>query len=407
MRVGVPAAMVLVVALGLGASTRAWASAEDLFGYGAVAPALAGGGAATVTGYAAVHANPASLNVDRARTLTLGYEFHLFDAELDGHPHLVEPVRGAIVGVTLPIPFRGPLAERITLGMGFFVPSQVVVRAEMLLPEEPQYLLLDSRGQSVAIQLALGADVTPWLSAGVGFRALAELVGTVQLTADASGRLGSRVEDQLIATYAPTAGVRVHHGSWAAGLVFRGTLSGIIDVDVLSEDTPVPLPNLNIAGVAQYDPLQMSLEGAWTPGRTLTLSAGATWKHWSAYDGPFQQTTAAGPRPDNPKLHDIVIPHVGARWLANDGPRGSLTLRGGVALEPTPMPPAEADRREYDAARAKLGLGLSVGLGRGPARPVRFDLYAQEQVLVPRTHDDDVESSGQIFSMGFAMGVAF
>ena len=36
---GVPAAMVLVVAVGLGASTRAWASAEDLFGYGAVAPA--------------------------------------------------------------------------------------------------------------------------------------------------------------------------------------------------------------------------------------------------------------------------------------------------------------------------------------------------------------------------------
>jgi long-chain fatty acid transport protein len=396
--------LVLVV---LGEPARVWASAEDLFGYGATAPALAGGGAATVNGYAAVHANPASLNVDRARTLTLGYEFHLFDARLDGHPRLIEPVRGAIVGVTLPIPFRGPLADRVTLGMGFFVPSQVVVRGEMLLPEEPQYLLLDSRGQSVAIQLAVGADVTPWLCLGVGFRALAELVGTVELTTDASGRLGSRVEDQLIATYAPTGGLRVHHGPWAVGLALRGELSGVIDVDVLAEDTPVPLPNLNIAGVAQYDPAQISLEGALRLRRDLVVAAGATWKHWSAYDGPIQQTTEAGPPPDNPDLRDTIVPHAGATWTVTDARPGSFTVRGGVALEPTPVPPAEEDRRHYDAARLKIGAGFGVGLGRGPVRPLSIDVFAQEQVLVPRTHEDGVESTGQIFSMGFAMGVAF
>lgn len=397
--------LVVLVVLAVPAPVRA--SAEDLFGYGALAPALAGGGAATVHGYAAVHANPASLNVDRARALTLGYEFHLFRARLDGHPHLIEPVRGAIVGVTLPIPFRGPLADRVTLGMGFFVPSQVVVRGEMLLPEESQYLLLDSRGQSVAIQLALGADITPWLSAGVGFRALAELVGTVELTTDASGRLGSRVEDQLVATYAPTGGLRVHHGPWSAGLALRGELSGMIDVDVLAEDTPVPLPNLNIAGVAQYDPAQISLEGAYQLRRDLVIAAGATWKHWSAYDGPFQQTTAAGPPPDNPELGDTVVPHAGATWTVTDAPRGSFTVRGGLALEPTPVPPAEEDRRHYDAARFKLGAGFGVGLGQGPLRPLRIDVYAQDQVLVPRTHDDGVRSTGHVFSMGFATGVAF
>jgi len=385
----------------------AWASAEDLFGYGAVAPALAGGGAATVTGYAAVHANPASLNLDHARSLTLGYEFHLFGVRRGGHAHLIEPVRGAIVGVTLPIPFRGPLADRVTLGMGFFVPSQVVVRGEMLLPEEPQYLLLDSRGQSVAIQLALGGDITPWLSVGLGFRALAELVGTVQLTTDAAGRLGSRVEDQLVATYAPTGGLHFRHGPWAAGLALRGELSGVIDVDVIAEDTPVPLPNLNIAGVAQYDPAQISLEGSYRLRPDLVLSAGATWKHWSAYDGPVQQTAAAGPPPDNPDLGDTIIPHAGATWVATDRPRGSFTARGGLALEPTPMPPAEEDRRQYDAARIKIGAGFGVGLGRGPVRPLRIDVYAQDQVLVSRKHDDHVTSSGQIFSMGFAMGVTF
>lgn len=401
------ARVAVVAAVTLLPAAPAWGSAEDLFGYGGVVPALAGGGAAIVAGSSAVYANPASLNLDRTRRFTLGYEFHLFDANLDGRDHFIEPVRGAMVGVTLPIPFRGVLADRLTLGMAFFIPSQVVVRGEMLLPEEPQYLLLDSRGQSVAIQLALGGDVTDWLSVGVGFKALAELVGTVELTTDASGRLGSRVEDQLVATYAPLAGIRLHTGPWAVGLAFRGQLSGVIDVDVLAEDTPVPLPDLNIAGIAQFDPLQLALEGAWSARRDLVLAAGATWKHWSAYDGPFQQTTDAGPPPANPSLGDTVVPHVAASWTARDTSRASLTVRGGVALEPTPLPPAEADRRHYDAARLKIGAGIGIGFGAPPRRPVQVDLYAQEQVLVPREHDDGVRSSGQIFSMGLALGVAF
>ena len=400
-------AAVVFVVLALWPAGRAWGSAEDIFGYGGVVPALAGGGTATVGGYAAVYSNPASLNLGRSRTLTLGYEFHLFDANLDGDDHDIEPVRGAIVGVTLPLPFRGPLADRITFGMGFFVPSQVVVRGEMLLPEEPQYMLLDSRGQSVAIQLGLGGDVTQWLSIGAGFKALAELIGTVELTTDAGGRLGSRVEDQLVATYAPSAGLRVHDGPWAVGLVFRGELSGVIDVDVIAEGTPLPLPNLNIAGIAQYDPLQLELEGAWTVRPDLTLSAGATWKHWSAYDGPFQQTTSAGPPPANPSLTDTLVPHVATIWNAREARGAALVVRGGLALEPTPMPPAEDDRRQYDAARLKIGAGVGVGLGCGPNRPVHLDLYAQEQVLVGRTHDDGVRSSGQIFSMGLTAGVAF
>jgi long-chain fatty acid transport protein len=219
--------------------------------------------------------------------------------------------------------------------------------------------------------------------------------------------MGSRVEDQLVATYAPLAGLRVHRGPWAAGLAFRGELSGVIDVDVLSENTPVPLPNLNIAGVAQYDPLQLSLEGAWMPRPDLALAAGLTWKHWSAYDGPMQQTTAAGPPPDNPHLSDTAVPHVAATWTAADGPRGSLALRAGIAVEPTPMPPAEANRRQFDNTRVKFGLGLGVALGRGQPRPLHLDVYAQDQVLVRRTSRAAGNTDGHIFSMGFALGVAF
>jgi hypothetical protein len=36
-----------------------------------------------------------------------------------------------------------------------------------------------------------------------------------------------------------------------------------------------------------------------------------------------------------------------------------------------------------------------------------MDLYAQHQLLLSREHDDGVTSAGNVFSMGFATGVAF
>ncbi|MBI2894273.1 MAG: hypothetical protein HYY06_12040 [Deltaproteobacteria bacterium] len=391
------------------APSPAAASSEDLFGYGAVAPALAGGGAAMVTGSGAVHANPALLNRRRARELTLGFEVHLFDANLDGRTHYIEPVRGGIIGVTLPIPFIGPLTDRVTIGMGFFVPTEVVVRGEILFPDDPQFILLDSRGQSVAIQLAVGADVTDWLSFGAGFRALAELVGTVELTTDAAGHLGSRVEDQLVATYAPVGGARGRLGQLELGLAVRGELSGRIDVDILAEDTPVPLPNLNIAGVAQYDPFEVALEVAWVPCSCLTLAAGATYERWSAFDGPGEQTTELSAPLANPDFHDTVAPHLSAEWTPGGRDRpNALTARAGLGFEPTPVPAATTQTQMFDSARLKIGAGLGVKLTRPPVPPLRFDLYAQEQVLLPRTHPDvGIESSGSILSMGFSMGVTF
>jgi long-chain fatty acid transport protein len=388
--------------------TRAGASSEDLFGQGAAAPAFAGGGAALVRGAAAVHANPALLDLRRERSLTFGFEFHLFDATLDHRDHVIDPVRGAIIGVTLPLPFLGVLRDRLTLGMSFFVPAQVVVRGDILFSDDPQFLLLESRGQSVAIQLGLGGEVTDWLSLGAGFRALAELVGTVRLTADAAGKLGSRVEDQLVATYAPLAGAHTRFGPFEAGLTVRGELSGRIDVDVISEETPVPLPNLNIAGLAQYDPFEVALELAWGPRPRLSLAAGATYERWSAYDGPLEQTNQNGPAPANPSLHDVVAPHFSIEWTPGQpDPGNALTVRGGLGLEPTPVPPATEQTRIYDSARVKIGVGLGLTIDRPPVPPLRFDLYAQEQVLVPRTHDEGTRSAGSILSMGGSVGVTF
>jgi hypothetical protein len=78
-----------------------------------------------------------------------------------------------------------------------------------------------------------------------------------------------------------------------------------------------------------------------------------------------------------------------------------------VGLEPTPVQRATESTRTYDSTRLKLGAGLGITLTRPPVPALRFDLYAQEQVLFGRDHADGVESAGSILSMGFQIGAAF
>ena len=119
----------------LSGARAALASPEDVLGYGARSSAMGATGAADAEGYEAVHGNPALLALARARRLTLGMVEATFDlrAGPDGGRRLdYGPLRGGVIGATLPIPFGGVLTDRVTLGLGFFTPFDVVVRGRIL-----------------------------------------------------------------------------------------------------------------------------------------------------------------------------------------------------------------------------------------------------------------------------------
>jgi long-subunit fatty acid transport protein len=360
----------------------AHASPQDLFAYGGRSVAMAGTGASYGDDYGAVHANPAGLSRVRARSLTFGYAGTGFDLSLDGNYFPADTASATVIGLTVPLPFGGILRDRIGLGLGFFTPTNVIVRGRILRGDTAQFVVLPDRVQSVAIQAGLGVDLGRGIRVGGGFMALAALTGSVLVTNDASGRSTSRIDDQLIASYAPVIGVSFERGPWRVGATFRGTLAARFAVVISAPELGIPVPPLNIAGVAQYDPAQLQLEGAWQH-RGWTVALAVTGKRWSDYPGPAEATTDSSRAPPAPEFSDTLVPRVAVehRWTFDDG--AWAAARGGYFYEPTPAPAAVPTRQYLDTDRHALTLGVGLGTG-GDGTRFSFDAFGQAHLLATR-----------------------
>jgi len=415
-------------------TTRAAASPEDIFGYGGRSQAMGATGVAAGEGYETAYLNPALLSTMRARKLSLGLTgaaFHLY-ADGDGLPGRVSysAAKGIVIGADLPIPFGGILKDRVGAGLAFYTPTDVVVRGRILYPETPQFPLLPDRAQSVAIRVGVGVDIGYGIRVGAGFAALAEIQGSAIVATDATGRVGTRVEDQLVATYAPTIGLSYDlpvrfPTKLRAGLTYRGTLDArfAVAIDATKLST-LNIPLLNISGLAQYDPAQLAFELA-SIGERLTLAGGVTYKRWSKYPGLLEPTL---PCPaDNPDCAALVPPkiayddtlavHAGADWAIPVSRSFTPHVRAGAMLEPNPLPSriptaqaydpatqglADAPTRYFNATRVALTWGAGLRFA-DPLPPLELDVYGQYHALIPTTHES-VDSNGAVTPLGKASG---
>jgi long-chain fatty acid transport protein len=418
-------------------SSRALASPEDLFGYGAQSAAMAGTGAATSHDFEAAYTNPALLSRIARPKLTLGLLGATFDEVVtgDGLPGRIEDrsAHGIDIGADLPIPLGGILKNRVAGALAFYTPSDVVVRGRILYPEIPQFPLLSDRAQCVAIRMGIGIDIGHGFRIGGGFAALAEIVGTVVVATDASGKVGTQIDDQLVATYAPILGAsyegKLGGGTFRAGAVFRGALAARFSVSIdATKLSSIAIPVFDIAGLAQYDPLQSGLEVAWQNEKWM-LTVGVTWKHWNDYAGPLEPTLPAleVPKPD---FSDTVVPRAAVERTFALGNGAAFHARGGYFFEPTPvgshLPSSpkydiptqtvvNVPTRYFDADRHVFTAGLGVSLKK--PLPIDVDTFAQAHVLQPRTMTLDAGAangststaniSGSILVTGVQIGVGF
>ncbi len=441
------AALACVVAA-LAATRPASASPEDIYGYGARTSAMGATGTAHARGYETAWHNPALASLTRENALTLGILASnlRLDARGDGLPGRtqVDPVRGVYIGAELPIPLGGPLARRVGLSLGFYTPTKVIVRGRVLYPEKTQFPLLADRAQSLTLRAALGADVGYGVRLGLGVAALAELTGRVVAATDASGRVGTSVETQLVAVYAPAFGA-----SWETdlptrepsrlrlGAAFRGELDArfgvVIDGTKLSS---LPIPLFDIAGTAQYDPPQLALEAA-REDDASTLAIQVTGKRWSAFPGFVSPTVvcsdgsagSCGLTPPQIEWRDTVALRAGVERRTRFAREATFATRAGVAYETSPLPStlptSEAYARDvagtktvptayFDADRVVTTLGLGVSVGR--ALPLTVDFFVQWHALLPRTirSVDEAgttrlsgQASGTIAAAGLTLGVRF
>jgi long-chain fatty acid transport protein len=420
----------------LAGTTAAAASPEDLFGLGARSAAMGATGTASSSGWEASYANPALLSRVRRNVITLGMQGAVFDVHAEGSqlPGRLStlPAKGILVGAEVPVPFGGALRDRVGLGLALYTPSDTLVRGRILYPEKPQFPLLGDRAQSLAVRVGAGADLGRDIRVGAGVAVLAQLIGTIDV-ASVSGTVSSRVDDQLVATYAPTFGAawdapfeRAPDGSrpWRIAATWRGALQARFDVTVdATKLSTLSLPPLHIGGVAQYDPEEVSLEIA-REGGAWVVAAGATWKRWSAYPGVFEPTVdcpsgqaCEALAPPQIPFGDTIVPRLGVERAVNL-PRGSVAhLRGGFFYEPSPAPSSLPDSQAYDAGsqaliavptrffdapRAAFCAGAGVDLG--DYAPLAIDLFAQWHVLASRAVQTPPAPAAQLWGSALAWG---
>ena len=377
--------------------TTARASALELFGYGARGLALVGASATTARGHAGVYYNPAALALEKRPSFGIAYQAAAFDLERDHTEVSVRDAPALTLGLCLPVPLKGLMADRLAAGLGFVIPQSSLLIADLPRPGEPSFAVLESRAHTLSLQGAIGFRPTSWLSVGGGVLALATVRGLVDIAPNELGRVGSAVANEVVTDYAPLLGLLVRPiERLSLALVYHGESRADFNFPVeadLGETFPLPVPALDISGTAQFDPAQLWVELSGRPTDSLLVAAGMSWSRWSRFANPISYTAVPDgfPAQPEPGFNDTIT------WRA--GVEGRFELlsieiepRAGAAWIPTPAPDQEGLHSYLDNDRLQVGAGL--GLHRGP---LRLDLAAQVHLLSERTQTKDpaaVEAAG-------------
>jgi long-subunit fatty acid transport protein len=180
--------------------------------------------------------------------------------------------------------------------------------------------------------------------------------------------------------------------------------------------------NVDVAGVVTGDALiDLSAINFFTPRRAaaalsvdvlpeLTLSAELAWHDWSAFVGGAPDLRILIALGISPPLVDVLFPpdgfsdtlapRAGVEWR----PRPALALRGGYALEPSPVPAQTGLTSFADNERHVLALGggLKLPLARSVLpHPVTLDVGLQWHHLRERL---TVKDQGRFPGAAFASG---
>lgn len=402
-------------------AATASASPLELFGFGGRSPGLAGAGVASTEGYDATYVNPAGLGLVKRKRATIGGMYGAFALRMDGAQTDTDPASGLVIGGAVPMPLGGKAKDRVGIGFGFHIPTEAINRARAPFPGTPVFTLLENRSHVIGLQFAVGVHVKPRLSVGLGVNTLAVLRGGIDVTTDGSGRFTTQSEQRLLTRFAPIIGAR---WQWRddvnLGIVGRGPSRSDYDIEVtndLSEVLPVTLPEIHIAGAAQYDPLTVAAEAAWRWKPTTVLTGHLAWAHWSGFPLPTKNPVTATPPQEAPGFHDTAIPRVAIEHTRR-ALGGTFTARGGYAFLWSPAPEQTGRQSLLDNHRHMLAGGIGLDW---PERlvPLHVDAWVQLHVLQPRSHTKDagrflpeetppfdvMDTGGRIVVGGLTVGV--
>jgi long-chain fatty acid transport protein len=415
------------------------ASLPDTTGFGARGVALANGGAAAATDYTATFYNPAGLALSETTSLGLGYTAFSPDLRVNGRSPDIKAARGATFGLAVPFTLPTLLPDwSFGAGLGLFLPDSLLVSVRLKPPSEPRFPALDHRLHRIWITTAVAASYKRKIALGIGTSILADVAGTgadLDLSLDlnqiadptaqrARARLDVDIKTRvgLVASawWRPVAALDValtYRAALAIDNEFRtfariqtGILNG--DVSILFKD------------VEYYTPHTLTLAAAWRPSSALTLLADVVLSLWGLAPKPVPQVSIAvnlgTPDPTAPlvlqpgdgEFWNTISIRLGVEWAARFSRTITHTLRGGVAYEPTPIPPQRGLLTQIDSDRYAVTVGsgfLLTGFSSIFNEPVSIDWALRLDWVTDRTttKDDPTIPVPRFTAGGFIVGGAF
>jgi long-chain fatty acid transport protein len=379
---------------------RASAHPFDTWGFTSRDIAMGGAATASATDVDAAYYNPAAATRARALVVNLGLlvaDDFLEVLGLDVGPaerprSVTGPDTHVLLelGLATPIPLGEVLKDRLFLTLALALPYDGFYDVDQPDDEEIAFPFWDARNRRIVFTAALAGRIFDWLSVGVGFTILPDVLGEVRVSLSGeAARNASHV--QVDYDFGATAGLLVEPLDWLAfGVAYRQAQGTTIDlpvaVDVFGGTSPV---SARVTAPAYSQPHEVALGVQVRPLPTLTLAADVTWYDYSSFRFSSPDVVVYGAEtPERPaarvRMRDVWAPRLGAEWQALPW----LALRGGWAYVASPVPRQEGATNLLDADRTVLALGLGFDLPGewlgDVVRRLSVDLHGQVAVLRER-----------------------
>ncbi len=373
MRRALSVAAVLVVA----ASRDARAAAGAAFAETSGVAALGGAVTARPGNAGTLELNPAGLGDLREASFLVGGHGDYVSQwlEREGDPTSQDRSRGFggfYLAAATPLP--GPAwARRVGVGFALDMPAQYLLHLDIpVRADQPIAPTYDSRPDRLAAAFALGVRVLPRVEIGFGFAITPSLVEPALITyhagraPDVNGNVEVRIDTTLDTAISPYVGLRAQPLDWlGVSLVYRDA-----QISRASGQQTTSAAGISAAGpfnfYQMWDPSTLVVGTAFT-FRRVSLSLDVAWQNWSQFHDGFDQ-----PLPAAIAFHDTVNVSSGVELAVGKG----YALRGGISIEPSPIPQQTGETNYLGGDALTLALGAGFDFRRIAHLPFAIDAHA-------------------------------
>lgn len=344
------------------ASPAAFADIAWTDGFGPRAQGMGGAQVAASDDFTATFYNPALLVVRKEANVGVHFSGHAMASQvnstdaskaLDCLYCTAPPTYGFGLGFVAPL--GGKALNRVALGAAIYLPVSGLASVRDADPSRPHWVFYHSGGERLNLYAGGGIRITDWLLVGGGVQVLANLVGggaNVKLDLFNKSATLREMDSRLATRVAPQAGLAIQAlPTLRFGVAYHGAMAVYYEIPANIDIDGVAVLGFKASGTGLYTPHSIDFGVSWDVTPELTLTAQGEWKMWSLSPSPYLdlEVDIAGKTLDalglataldiksplqRPGLTDVVGGRLGVEWKAHT----RVTVRGGFAVRPTPVP---------------------------------------------------------------------